>query len=101
VRYWYQGELLRLPAQLDLALQEANRRAEEERRGRVRAERLAEEEKRTREQAERPAEQEKRSREQAERRTEEERQARVALEQQIAQLQALLAQRPPGEGPRA
>src|SRR6266545_3694632 len=92
VRYWYQGELLQLPAELERVAQEATRRAAEEKRLREQAERRAEEEKRGREQAERDREQAERGREQAERRAEEERQARVALEKRLAELQAQLKQ---------
>jgi Uma2 family endonuclease len=106
-RYWHRGKLLPLPPDLMRALEEANRRAEEERQLREQAERGREEaERRAAEQA-RLAAEEKRNREEAERRAaeaerrqEEERQARLALEKRLAELQAQLGQQSPPPEPR-
>jgi Uma2 family endonuclease len=94
VRYWYRGELLPLPADLQRAVEEANRRAAEERRLREEAEGRA------REAEGRAREAEGRAEEQA-RRAEQERQARLALEQRLAELQAQLGQPPPPQPPSA
>ncbi len=97
VRYWYRGELLPLPADLQRSLDEANRRAAEERRLREEAEgraRKAEELGRRVEELARHAEEQARRAEEQARLAEKERQARLALEQRLAELQAQLEQRP-------
>jgi Uma2 family endonuclease len=106
VRYWYRGELLPLPADLQQSLTEANRRAAQEERLRKEAERRAEEQaRRAEEQARRAeeqarrAEEEQRLRTDADRRAEQERQARLALEKRLAELQAQLGQSTPGPPP--
>jgi Uma2 family endonuclease len=114
VRYWHRSELVPLPAELERAAAEANRRreeaerqalqaqrgrdeaerrAEELARGRQEAEQRAAESQRGRQEAEQRAAESQRGRQEAEQRTAEERQARLALEQRLAQLQAQLEQR--------
>jgi Uma2 family endonuclease len=100
VRFWFRGELLPLPADLQRSVEEADRRATEERRLReVAEERARQTERRAEEQARLAVEERRRAEEQARlvaeerRRAEEERQARLALEQRLAELQAQLGQR--------
>jgi Uma2 family endonuclease len=73
VRFWFQGELLPLPADLQHNLDETRRQLTEARREAHRARRRAEEQSR---------------------RADEEHQARLAAEQEIARLRALLGQKP-------
>ena len=86
VRYWYQGELLPLPADLQRDLDEARREAEE-------AKRQAEREKRRADRATRRADDAERRAGDAERRAEQEQEARRALEAELAQLRAQLERR--------
>jgi hypothetical protein len=86
VRYWYQGTLLPLPADLQRDLEEAQRRLVE---ATSRAER---EKQRADEQSQRADEQARRA-EEEKRRADEERQARLALERELAKLRAV--QEPP------
>ncbi|HXG09329.1 MAG TPA: Uma2 family endonuclease [Gemmataceae bacterium] len=85
VRYWYQGKLLPLPAELQRDLDEARRQADE-------AARRAEEAGRRADEAARRAEEAGRRADEATRRAEEEHQARLAAEQELAQLRAQLDQ---------
>jgi Uma2 family endonuclease len=94
VRYWFRGELLPLPAELQRELDEARRQAEEERQ-------RAEEERRRAEQERQRAEEEWQRAEQLQRALDEERQARLAAERELEQLRAQPpraknGKRPPG-----
>lgn len=82
VRYWYQGELLPLPADLMHDLEQARQQLAKAKRRASRAVRRAE-------QADRRAEQADRRANEAERRAEEERQQRLAMEEELARLRAL------------
>ena len=93
VRFWYKDELLPLPADLQRSLEEANRRADEERRLREEAEERARQTERRAAEEKRRADEQTQLAEVERRRAEEERQARLALEQRLAELQAQLAQR--------
>ncbi len=85
VRYWYKGDLVPLPGDLKRLLDESERRAAEDRRGREEAERAAAEDRRVREQAERATVEERQHREEAERATLEERQHRENAERAAAE----------------
>jgi Uma2 family endonuclease len=98
VRFWFRGELLPLPADLQRSVEEADRRAAEERRLREEAEerarqterRAAEERRRAKEQARRAEEEQRRAEEQArlaanERRRAEEQARRAAEERHRAE----------------
>lgn len=100
VRFWYQGELLPLPADLQqeadelrARVREATRQMKAEKRRADRAEQHAEQEKQR-------AEQEKQRAAEATQQAEAERQRREAVEAELAQLRALLATRekPPAAG---
>jgi Putative restriction endonuclease len=71
VRYWYQGRLLPLPADLQRELDEARRQVEEQRQR---------------------ADQEQQRADQEQQRADQERQARLAAEQEVEQLRARLAE---------
>jgi Uma2 family endonuclease len=92
VRFWYQGELLPLPADLQRDLDEARRQVAEERQTRLAAEREAAAERQTRLTAEHEAAAERQARLAAEREGAAERQARLAAEREAAELRAELAQ---------
>jgi Uma2 family endonuclease len=79
VRYWYRGELLPLPAELQRDLDEARQQRDEARRERDAARRQAEEGTRRAEDADRRADEEKRRADEAQRRLE-------AVEQELARL---------------
>jgi Uma2 family endonuclease len=79
VRYWYKGKLLLLPAELQRAMDEANRRADQEKRRADQANLRADEEKQRADQANLRADQEKQRADQANLRAD-------ALEAEIARL---------------
>ena len=79
VRFWYRGELLPLPAELQQALDEARNQVETQ--------------KRRAEQERQRAEQEKQRADQLQRLVEQERQARLATERELERLRS--GQRPP------
>jgi Uma2 family endonuclease len=81
VRFWYQGELLPLPADLQRSLDEARRRAEEEKRRADTERSRAEEEKRRADTERSRAEEEKRRADELQRRLEE-------MQRELAQYQA-------------
>jgi Uma2 family endonuclease len=85
VRFWYRGQLLPLPDQLQRQLVREKQRAD-------RAERRAEQEKQRAEQEKQRAEQEKQRAEQEKQRAERESQLRAEAETDSARLRALLAQ---------
>jgi Uma2 family endonuclease len=85
VRFWFRGELLPLPADLQRELGEQTRRAD-------RWQQTAEEERQARLAAERQREEEAQARLAAERRSEEDTQARVAAENEAARLRSQLEQ---------
>jgi Uma2 family endonuclease len=85
VRFWHQGELLRLPADLQRELDKARREARQQRR-------RAEQERRRAEQAISQAEQERSRAEQAAGQAEQERRARLAAEREVARLRDRLAE---------
>lgn len=113
VRFWYQGELLLLPAdlqqeadELGARLQEATRRMRAEKRRADKAEKESERERLRADQAEREsgrerlrADQEKQRADEAIRQTERERQRLESLQAELAQLRALLAERQPPPNP--
>jgi Uma2 family endonuclease len=81
VRFWYQGQLLPLPAELQARLDEAERRAEREKE-------RAEQEKQRAEQEKQRAEREKQRADILQRQVEEEKRARLAAERKLEQLRA-------------
>jgi flagellar biosynthesis GTPase FlhF len=94
-RYWYRGELLPLPADLQRDLDEARRqivehrqRAEEFEQEAQRQRQRAEQSEQRAEQSEQRAEQERQRAEQERQRAEQERQMRLALEQELERLRS-------------
>jgi Uma2 family endonuclease len=87
VRFWYKGELLRLPSELCSDLQEARRQLAEVRRPTNEQARRADEEARR-------ADQQAHRADQLQQEFEQERQARQAAERELAQLRARLSKRP-------
>lgn len=81
VRYWYEGRLLPLPAELDAELEKARRAAQESERQARREKQRADSERQRADEAERRATE-------AERRADAEREARRALEEELARLRA-------------
>jgi Uma2 family endonuclease len=80
-RYWYQGKLLPLPADLQRDLEESRRQSEEHRQRAEQSELRAEQERQR-------AEQERQRAEQERQRAEQERQRRLALEQELERLRS-------------
>jgi hypothetical protein len=91
VRFWFRGELLPLPADLQREVDQLKQQLAEAQRDAREAKRQAREAERSRQEAER-------SRQEAERQREEERQARLAAEEELARLRA--QQQQPGKRPR-
>jgi Uma2 family endonuclease len=85
-RYWYQGQLLPLPAELQRDLEQERREKEEYRRRAEQSEQRAEQSERRAEKERQRAEQSERRAEESERRAEEERRLRLALEQELERL---------------
>jgi Uma2 family endonuclease len=108
MRFWFRGELLPLPAELQRELDDTRRRlAEESRRADEQTRRAEEEALRADEQARRAEAEALRADEQARRaedlqqQVQAEREARQAAERELAELRARLAERPRGKnGPR-
>jgi Uma2 family endonuclease len=105
VRFWYQGQLLPLPAELDRQLQEAMRRIQQADRRVEQADRRAEQADRRAEQADRHLQEATRLREEAKRRVQEDarlreaaEQARLGLEQELARLRAQMRPASPNGG---
>lgn len=92
VRFWFRGELLPLPADLQQELNETRRELIGERQARQAAEQRSEEERQARQAAEQRSEEERQARQAAEQRSEEEHQARQAAEQELARLRAEMQQ---------
>jgi hypothetical protein len=90
VRFWFQGELLPLPADLQRELQETRRELLAERQARQAAERGREEERAARLMAEQGRQEEHAARLEAERGRDEERAARLAVEQELQRLRAAM-----------
>jgi Uma2 family endonuclease len=93
LRFWYEGELLPLPADLLNSLDEARRRAEEEYRRAEEEKQRAEEEHRRAEQERQRAEQEKQRADEARRRADELQRQLEAAERELAELKARLGER--------
>jgi Uma2 family endonuclease len=105
VRFWYEGELLPLPADLQSDLDETRKQLRRmSRRARGQTRRAEEQTRRAEEQTRRAEEQTRRAEEQARRaeeqarRAEAEQQARVAAEQELARVRAELEQMRKGQG---
>ncbi len=86
MRFWFRGELLPLPADLQRQVEQLKQRLAE-------AERQAREAQRQAQEAQRQAREAERSRQEAQRQAEEDRQARLAAEEELDRLRAQL--RPP------
>jgi hypothetical protein len=101
VRFWFRGELLPLPADLQrelddtrLRLAEETRRADEQtRRADEQAQRAEEQTRRAEEQTQRAEEQTRRA-EELQQQVQAEREARLAAERELAELRARTAERP-------
>jgi Uma2 family endonuclease len=92
-RYWYRGELLPLPADLQRDLDEARRQIAEQRQRAEKSERRAEQfEQDAQRERQRAAQSEQRAA-QSEQRAEQERQARLAAESELERLRAQLTKR--------
>jgi hypothetical protein len=91
VRFWFRGELLALPADLQREVDQLKQQLAEAQRDAREAKRHAREAERSRREAER-------SRQEAERLRDEERQARLAAEEELARLRTQLQQ--PGKRPK-
>ncbi len=85
VRFWFRGEQLPLPADLQRELDQLKQRLAE-------SEHRAREAERSRQEAERSRQEAERSRQEAERRAEEEKRARLAVEEELVRLREQLQQ---------
>jgi Uma2 family endonuclease len=93
VRFWYQGQLLPLPPDLQRDLDEVRRQLKKEKRQKAKEKRRADEEKRRADEEKRRADEEKRRAEELIRRVASEAAARQAAERELAQLRADIAKR--------
>jgi Uma2 family endonuclease len=92
VRFWYQGELLPLPADLQRELDEVRQQLAEAKRQAKKEKRRADEAARRADEAARRADEAARRADEAARRADREREARMAADRELAQLRAQLEQ---------
>jgi Uma2 family endonuclease len=92
VRFWFRGELLRLPAELQGKLDEVQRQLVEQKHRADQLQQTVADERQARLEAERRSEEQAQARLEAERRSEEQAQARLAAENEAAQLRRQLEQ---------